>query len=122
MADDANTTLGLNLVAIDIGRYSNAVLIETATGKRHRFRMANTAADFARLLKFLGALPGKCRIGLEPTGDYHRPIAHRLLANGHDVVSINSVALARYGDAMFHSWDKNDPKDASVILEMLRRG
>jgi hypothetical protein len=23
---------------------------------------------------------------------------------------------------MFNSWDKNDPKDAAVILEMLRRG
>ncbi|OMR77009.1 hypothetical protein AQ727_17315 [Burkholderia pseudomallei] len=23
---------------------------------------------------------------------------------------------------MFNSWDKNDPKDAQVILEMLRRG
>jgi transposase len=38
------------------------------------------------------------------------------------VVSINSVAQARYREAMFNSWDKNDPKDALVILEMLRRG
>ena len=78
MADLANTTRELNLVAIDIGRYVNAVLVETATGKRHRFKMGNTAADFERLLNFLRALPGSCRIGLEPTGDYHRPIAYRL--------------------------------------------
>jgi len=122
MADVANTSRELNLVAIDIARYVNAVLVETATGKRHRFKMANTAADFERLLDFLRTLPGHCRVGLEPTGDYHRPIAHRLLAHGHEVVSINSVAVARYRDAMFNSWDKNDPKDASVILEMLRRG
>jgi hypothetical protein len=32
------------------------------------------------------------------------------------------VALARYGEAISNSWDKNDPKDAAVILEMLRRG
>src|SRR6478672_5620815 len=122
MADFADPTRELNLVAIDIARYANAVLVETEAGKRHRFKMANTAADFERLLNFLRALPGHCRVDLEPTGDYHRPIAHRLLAHGHEVVSINSVAVARYRDAMFNSWDKNDPKDAGVILEMLGRG
>ena len=122
MADTANATPGCNLVAIDIGRYANAVLIEGTSGKRHRFKMANTAADFDRLLNFLRRLPGSCRVGVEPTGDYHRPIAHRLLGAGFEVVSINSVALARYREAIFNSWDKNDPKDAGVILEMLRRG
>lgn len=122
MAEPANVIAGRNLVAIDVARYWNAVLIETAAGKRHRFKMANTAADFDRLLDLLESLPGTCQVGLEPTGDYHRPIAHRLLSHGHEVVSINSVALARYRDAMFNSWDKNDPKDAGVMLEMLRRG
>ena len=122
MAEQDNVIAGRNLVAIDVARYWNAVLIETAAGKRLRFRMANTAADFDRLINLLDSLPGECRVGLEPTGDYHRPIAHRLWASGHEVVSINSVALARYRDAMFNSWDKNDPKDAAVILEMLRRG
>lgn len=122
MADPTNATPACNLVAIDIARYWNAVLIETSGGKRHRFRMANTAADFDRLLTFLHRLPGVCRIALEPTGDYHRPIAHRLLVAGFEVVGINSVAQARYREAMFNSWDKNDPKDAAVILEMLRRG
>ena len=31
-------------------------------------------------------------------------------------------AIARYREAMFNSWDKNGPKDARVILEMLKRG
>ena len=122
MADRADPTPACNLVAIDIARYGNAVLVETTSGKRHRFKMANSAADFSRLLSFLHGLPGTCRIGLEPTGDYHRPLAHRLLSAGFEVVSINSVALSRYREAIFNSWDKNDPKDASVILEMLRRG
>lgn len=122
MADPANPTPLSNLVAIDIARYWNAVLVETPSGKRHRFRMANTAPDFDRLLKFLHGLSGSCRVALEPTGDYHRSIAHRLLSEGFEVVGISSVAQARYREAMFNSWDKNDPKDAAVILEMLRRG
>ena len=77
MADSTNANAACNLVAIDIARYSNAVLIETAVGKRHRFRMANTAPDFDRLLQFLHGLRGTSRVALEPTGDYHRPLAHR---------------------------------------------
>ena len=75
-----------------------------------------------RLVDFLHSLGGRCRVALEPTGDYHRPIAHRLLTAGFDVVSISSVAQSRFREAMFNSWDKNDPKDAAVILEMLKQG
>ena len=40
-------------------------------------------------------------VGFEATGNYRRTLAHRLLHNG---------------------WDKNAPKDAQVILHMLRIG
>ncbi|KVE69207.1 hypothetical protein WI97_07295 [Burkholderia vietnamiensis] len=50
MADLLEGTLPLNLVAIDIARYSNAVLIELSDGKRQRFRMTNSAPDFDQLL------------------------------------------------------------------------
>lgn len=40
---------------------------------------------------------------------------------GVEVAGINSVAVARYRDAVFNFWDKSDPKDATVILEMLKR-
>jgi transposase len=122
MAEQTDYTIGMNWVAIDIARYWHAVLIESADGKRHRFRMANTAQEFDRLVGFLRALPGNSRVALEPTGDYHRPLAHRLLLEGFEVVGISTVAQARYREALFNSWDKSDPKDASVILEMLKRG
>ena len=37
-------------------------------------------------------------------------------------MSISSVAELRYREAMFNSWGKNDPKDAAVILQMLKQG
>ena len=43
----------------------------------------------------------------------------RLLSEGFGVVSISSVALARVREARYGTWDKNDPKDAQVILSML---
>lgn len=122
MADTNHPIAALHWVAIDVARYWNAVLVETASGQRHRFRMTNSAADMQRLTDFLLGLGGRCRVALEPTGDYHRPIAHRLLRAGFEVVSISSVAQSRFREAMFNSWDKNDPKDAAVILEMLKQG
>jgi len=35
---------------------------------------------------------------------------------------VSSIAGARYREALFNSWDKNDPKDASVILALLKQG
>ncbi|KKB60842.1 transposase [Robbsia andropogonis] len=122
MADTSNTTTDVHFLAIDVAKQWNAVLIETATGMKHRFKMANSAQDFDRLIQFIQSLGGRCKGALEPTGDYHRPIAHRLLMAGVDLVSVSSVAQARYREAKFNSWDKNDPKDASVILDMLKHG
>ena len=53
MADTANGKSNCHWVAIDVARYWNAVLIETATGERHRFRMSNDAVDLDRLIGFL---------------------------------------------------------------------
>jgi hypothetical protein len=61
MADPRNASPAPNLVAIDVACYWSEVLIETPVGKRHRFKMANTAPDSDRLLKFMHALPGACR-------------------------------------------------------------
>ncbi|HET9123024.1 MAG TPA: IS110 family transposase, partial [Acidiferrobacteraceae bacterium] len=47
---------------------------------------------------------------------------YRLLQAGVEVVSISSVAQARFREALFNSWDKNDPKDAAVILQMMKQG
>lgn len=123
MADITNTTTEPHhLLAIDVARRSNAVLVEFATGQQRRFRMANSASDFERLIQFIKGTPGPWRAALEPTGDYHRAIAYQLLQAGVDVVTISSVAQARYREAKFNSWDKNDPKDAAVILDMLKHG
>ena len=95
MADAIDVTSPLHWIAIDIARYWNAVLIETASGQRHRFKMANSAADFDRLIGFITYLGGRARAAMEPTGDYHRVLAHRLAFAGVQVVSISSVAQSR---------------------------
>ncbi len=47
---------------------------------------------------------------------YHLGVA------GFDLKLVSSVALARTREALHNSWDKNDPKDAQVILHLLQIG
>ena len=62
------------------------------------------------------------RVGFEATGNYHRARAYRLGTAGFEVKLVTSVALARAREALNNSWDKNDPKDAQVILHMMHIG
>ena len=109
-------------VAIDIAKRYHAVLIEAPDGKRQRFKMASTREDHQRLVDLLHGMPQPVRVAMEPTGDCHRTLAYRLLQEGFEVCLVSSVAGARYREVMFNSWDKNDPKDASVILALLKQG
>jgi transposase len=111
------------LVGIDISKHRHEVLI-AAPGKRRRRRMTltNAKADFDRLATVLHGYGLPVRIGFEATGNYHRALAHHLSCAGFDLKLISSVGLARTREALHNSWDKNDPKDAQVILHMLQIG
>lgn len=109
------------LVAIDIAKVRNEVLIE-ATGQKRRRRLSvlNSRTEHDRLIDVLRAYGLSVVCGFEATGNYHRLIAWRLAEAGFEVRLVSSLALARTREALHNSWDKNDPKDAQVILHMLR--
>lgn len=111
------------LVAIDIAKVRNEVLIEIPGRKRRRrLSILNTRDDHDRLITILADMGWPVTVGFEATGNYHRAVAWRLLEAGFDARLISSVALARTREALHNGWDKNDPKDAQVILHMLRIG
>lgn len=111
------------LVAIDVAKAKNDVVIERpGLATRLRLKVLNTSSEHQRLVQRLRDLGGPIQIGLEATGNYHRAIAWALLQAGFDVRLISSVALARTREALHNGWDKNDPKDAQVMLHMLRIG
>jgi transposase len=85
-------------------------------------KITNERVDHDRLISILRKLESETEVGFEATGNYHRPLAWRLLEAGFKVHLISSVALARTREALHNSWDKNDPKDAQVILYMLALG
>ena len=111
------------LVAIDISKSRNDVLIEIpGKARRRRLIVVNTRAEHDRFIDMLHGLDRPVIAGFEATGNYHRPLAFRLLNGGIDLRLISSVALARTREALHNGWDKNDPKDAQVILHMLKIG
>ena len=114
---------GAVLVAIDIAKTRNEVLIEPpGGGRRRRLTVLNARAEHDRLIEALKGYGAPVVAGFEATGDYHRALAWRLGEAGFTVRLISSVALARTREALHNGWDKNDPKDAQVILHMLRLG
>ena len=111
------------LVAIDVAKARNEVLIEVpGQVRRRRLSVPNTRPEHDRLVALLAGLGQPVTCAFEATGNYHRPIAWRLLQAGLAVHLVSSLALARTREALHNSWDKNDPKDAQVILHMLRVG
>lgn len=111
------------LVAIDISKNRHEVLVALPAKKRRkRLTILSNKKDHKRLIHFLQKLDGPVKIGFEATGNYHRTLAWDLHQAGFELRLISSVALARTREAMFGTWDKNDPKDAQVILHMLTLG
>jgi transposase len=107
-------------VAIDVAKLAHQVLIETPSGQRRSLRVANTRAGIDALIATLDAEEHPCDVAFEPTGDYHRPLAYWLGAAGFQLYLVSSIAVARTREARYNSWDKNDPKDAQVILHLLK--
>jgi transposase len=124
MTDSHTTPEAAILVAVDIAKDRNEVLIELreCRSQRRRFRVANTLEEYQRLVAYLRQLGAPALIGFEATGNYHRPLAYFLHAQGFALRLNPTMALARTREAMHNSWDKNDPKDAQVILHMLQTG
>ena len=111
------------LVAIDITKARHEVLI-AIPGKKRRRRLTvlNQMGDFQRLITSLASYGRPVRAAFEATGNYHRAFAYHLATAGFEVKLVSSVALARTREALHNSWDKNDPKDAQVILHMMEIG
>jgi hypothetical protein len=111
------------LVAIDIAKHKNAVLIERPGSSRRRsLTVINSRAEHDRLVGELSGYDCPVVCAFEATGNYHRPLGWRLIEAGFDVRLVSSLALARTREALHGGWDKNDPKDAQVILHMLKIG
>ena len=75
MARHEPTPAPATLVAIDIAKTRNEVLIEApGRSRRRRLTVLNTRAEHDRLIELLRA-GGPVITAFEATGNYHRPLA-----------------------------------------------
>lgn len=123
MAKAEHTSDARVLVGIDISKNRHEVLIAVpGKARRRRMTVLNTADDYRRLIDVLRGFEQPVMIGFEATGNYHRALMFALGSAGFELKLVSSIALARTREALHNSWDKNDPKDAQVILRMLEIG
>ena len=113
MTQSKNNKNSVILIAMDIAKAKHDVLVEWPDGKRKRMKVANDKKGYEQFIDFIKSLNSPCCIGFEATGNYHRTIAYYLQIEKVDIELklISSVASAKTREAMYNSWDKNDPKD-----------
>jgi transposase len=117
------------LVGIDVAKEKHYAFFGTATGKTllRRLVFENNSEGFRKLLGQAGAMKdqnGLKRVvfGMEPTGDYHKPLGEHLIRCGHSVVLVSGVAAHENRKTLDGRWDTNDTRDAANVADLVSQG
>ena len=103
------------IVGIDVAKDRHHAFFGTATGQTllKRLLFDNNAGGFVVLTERVGQLKtchglSKTVFALEPTGNYHKPLANWLLEQGQLLVLVSNHAIAENRQTLDGRWDKND--------------
>ena len=116
------------VVGIDVGKDKHHAFVGTARGiclfKKMVFE--NNLEGLDRLLATVNQLKTqnsleKIVYGLEPTGNYHKPLSRYLIRCGCNVVLVTGQAVKNNRQLLNGRWDKNDTKDAANVADLVSR-
>jgi transposase len=117
------------LVGIDVAKDRHHAFFGTASGKTlfKRLVFENNLEGFQKLLGQAGALKvqeglKKVVFGMEPTGNYHKPLGEHLIRCGHGVVLVSGVAAHENRKTLDGRWDTNDTRDAANVADLVSQG
>src|SRR4030042_5104273 len=117
------------LVGIDVAKDKHYAFFGTATGKTlfKRLVFENDLEGFRKLLvqaKAMKVQEGlkKVVFGLEPTGNYHKPLGEHLMRCGQEVVLVSGVAAHENRKTLDGRWDSNDTRDAANVADLISQG
>ena len=117
------------VVGIDVAKEKHQAFFGTATGKTvlKRLVFGNDVEGFGHLLERAEALRvqhglTKVVFGLEPTGDYHKPLGEHLIKCAKLVVMVSGVAIKNNREVLDGRWDKNETKDSANVADLVSRG
>ncbi len=116
------------VVGIDVAKDKHHAFMGSATGKSllRRLIFENNLAGFRKLqqrseqIRIQNAL-NKVVFGMEPTGNYHKPLGAYLIRCGCHVVLVTGKAVKNNRELLDGRWDKNDDKDAANVADLVSR-
>lgn len=117
------------IVGIDIAKDTHKAFFGTATGKTllRRLVFENNIEGFGRLRARTEAMKvqhclTKVVYGMEPTANYHKPLAEYLIKCGHHVVLVSGTAVNKNRELLDGRWDKHDTKDSANVADLISQG
>ena len=117
------------IVGIDIAKEKHYAFFGTATGKTlcKQFTFPNSREGFELLVSKTETLRVQHQLdevvlGVEPTANYHKPLADYLVRQGLRVVQVSGVAVKQNRELLDGRWDKHDRKDAANIADLIAQG
>ncbi len=117
------------LVGIDVAKDQHHAFFGTALGKTllRRLVFENSLDGFRKLLVQAEAMKvqegfKKVVFGMEPTGNYHKPLGEHLIRCGHGVVLVSGVAAHENRKTLDGRWDTNDTRDAANVADLVSQG
>jgi transposase len=117
------------IVGIDAAKEKHRAFFGTAQGKTlvKNLVFDNTVEGFEKLdasverVKVQHSLP-KVVFGIEPTGNYHKPLAEHLVKCGRMAVLVGGTAVKNNRQLLNGRWDKNDDKDSANVADLIAQG
>jgi transposase len=120
---------GYLIVGIDVAKDKHHAFLGTATGKTllRRLIFENSIDGIEKLIAYAEGIKiqhslEKMVFGLEPTANYHKPLAEYLTRCGHNVVLVSGVAVSNNRELLDGRWDKNDTKDSANVADLISQG
>ena len=117
------------IVGIDIGKDKHHGFAGTATGKTllRRLIFENTIEGFNKFLSHVDAIGDQNGLdetifGMEPTGNYHKPLGSHLIRCNKNVVLVSGVMVKHNRELLDGRWDKHDSKCAANIADLISQG
>ncbi len=117
------------IVGIDIAKDRHHAFFGTATGRTllRRLVFSNDGEGFGKLLDQTEALRvrhglKKVVYGMEPTGNYHKPLGEYLIHMGRMVVLVSGVTAKHNRESLDGRWDKHDDKDSANVADLISQG
>ena len=117
------------VVGIDVGKDKHHAFMGTCKGKSllRKLIFENNIEGFRTLLERTEAIKSQNALsevvfGVEPTGNYHKPLGAHLIRCGCHIVMVTGKAVKYNRQLLDGRWDKHDTKCAANIADLVSRG